>query len=216
MPSELTPQAAAGMGMEGIPGAGPAEGGVPQMPYYTPENTVDNVLGQIDPSLIIDNLDHALKGEIFNKEKGRWELNPSGKALVNDACRGAVMSYLTGILTNNTTMAIIQEKQLSHIMESVIESIGKMFKVNLEEFGFVPPGKGYAKGEYENKGTPDTAKMTMVSNMIYSVCFFVLSRALHGMESKKIFGSLSMTDGMGYNQQQQQGGSGLFRKMFGM
>ena len=189
-------------------------GGVPQMPYYTPENTVDNVLGQIDPSLIIDNLDHALKGEIFNKEKGLWEINPSKKSMVNDACRGSIISYLTGFLTNNTTMAILQAKELSGIMESVIESIVKMFKVNLEEFGFVPKGVGFDKGIYENKGTPDTARMTMVSNMIYSVCFCVLSRALGGMESKKIFGSLSMTDGMNYGQQQSGGGNWI-KKMFG-
>jgi len=199
-------------GMMGAPGD---PNGVPQMPYYTPENTVDNVLGQIDPSLIIDNLDHSLKGEIFNKEKGMWELNPSGKPLVNDACRGAVISYITGILTNNTTMSILSTQQVSNIMDSVIESITKMFVVNLEEFGFVSPGPGYSKGEYENKGVPDTARMTMVSNMIYTVCFTVLSRALNGMESRKIFSSLSMSDSMGYGMGPQKQGNWLTR-MFGM
>jgi len=182
--------------------------------YYSPESAIDNIVSQIDPAMIIDNLDHALKGEIFNKEKGIWEMNASGKRLVNDSCRGAVISYVTGILTNNTTMSIVQEKSLSLIMESVIETINKLFVVNLEEFGFVPPGIGYDKGLYENKGTPDTARMTEVSNMIYTVCFLTLSRALGGMESKKIFSSLSMTDNMGYGGGQQQQGNWI-SKMFG-
>ena len=193
-------------GVEEQPGMG-------GMPYYTPENTVDNILAQIDPSQIIDNLDHALKGEIYNKEKGAWELNPSGKAMVNDACRGSVISYLTGLLTNNTTMSILQPNDLSNIMESVIETITKRFVVNLEEFGFVPPGPGYEEGRYCNQGTPDTARMTQVSNLVYTVVFLTLSRAIAGMESKKVFGSLSMTDNLNYGQQPQQGN--WLGKMFG-
>ena len=175
------------------------------MPMYSPEELVTNIVSQIDPARIVDNLDHALKGEIFNKEKGVWERVANGKPLVNDACRGAVISYVSGILTNNTTMSIIQESQLSLIMESVIETITKMFKVNLEEFGFVPPGRRFNEGKYENKGTPDTARMTQVSNMVYAVCFLTLARALKGMESRKVFGSLKMMDNMGYGQQEKSG-----------
>ena len=176
-----------------------------QMPMYTPENTIDNLVEQINPAQIIDNLDHALKGEIYNKEKGIWEMNSSKKPLVNDACRGSIISYISGILTNNTTMGIIDNNQLSNVMEEIIDSTTKSFVCNLEEFGFVAAGDGFNKGEYENKGSPDTARMTRVSGMIYIVCFMVLSRALNGMESKKIFNSLSMTDSMGYNPMPQQG-----------
>jgi len=170
----------------------------PQMPTYgSQEENISNIVGQIDPKTIIDNLDHALKGEHWDKEEGTWKPNASNKKLVNDACRGAVISYLDGILTNNTTMANIDEKRLSLLMESVIETVTKMFMVNLEEFGFVPAGAGYAFERYENKGTPDTAKMTMVSNMIYKVCFLVFTRAIKGQESVRIFKSLSMTDNLG-------------------
>jgi len=185
-------------------------------PMYTPENTVDNLVAQIDPKQIIDNLDHALKGEIYNKETGMWILNPSGRPIVNDECRGAVVSYITGILNNNTTMAIISEKQLSYVMESIIETITRMFVVNLERFGFVPPGKRYNEGIYENKGTPDSAKMTKVANMIYSVMFLTLSRALGGMESKKIFNSLSMTDAINYGREMGKNDKkGWISKVFG-
>ena len=169
--------------------------------YGTPEADITNIVGQIDPKTIIDNLDHALKGEHFMKETGEWVMNASKKPLVNDVCRGSIISYLDGILTNNTTMANIDEKRLSFLMESVFETLTKMFIVNLEEFGFVPQGRTYKKGIYENKGVPDTAKMTMVSNMIYKVCFLVFTRALKGQESIRIFKSLTMSDPMSYGGQ---------------
>ena len=215
---------------------------------FSQEQDITNIVGQIDPKTIIDNLDHALKGEHFEKETNSWLMNTSGKGLVNDTCRGAIISYLDGILTNNTTMANIDEKRLSYLMESVIETVTKMFVVNLEEFGFVKPctkkilvkmkgGRflltGYEIEEYqndgivveiingikvlsgyENKGTPDTAMMTLVSNMIYKVCFLVFTRALKGQESIRIFKSLNMNDGMMYGGGQQQKSSWI-GKIFG-
>jgi len=188
----------------------------PTLPSYgNIEDDVKNIVGQIDPKTIIDNLNHALKGEQWNKEEGAWVMNASGKSLVNDSCRGSVVSYLTGILTNNTTMANLDEKRLSYMMESVIETITKMFVVNLEEFGFVPPGEKYKQNIYENKGTPDSAKMTLVSNMIYKVCYLVFSRSLLGSESKRIFKSLNLNDRMGYGGTEDSGKRGWTDKLFG-
>ena len=180
---------------------------------YSPEGRVDNIVEQINPQNIIDNFDHALKGEYYNKEKLQWEMNASQEHMVNDACRGSIISFMTGILNNASTMGIIDAKQLSFLMESVIESINRMFVVNLEKFGFVPPGVGYEMKDYENKGTPDSAKMTAVSNMIFSLTFLVYSRSLSGMESKKVFASLSMTDALNYQQPQQK--QGFMNRMFG-
>ena len=181
---------------------------------YSQESAISNVVSQIDPSTIINNLDHALAGEFFNEKTNSWQLNPSKKPLVNASCRGAVISYVTGILNNNSTLSIISQQQLGFIMEGVVESITRMFVSNLEEFGFVPPGLGYNKGVYMNIGTPDSARMTMVANMVYSTLFLTLSRALNGMESRKIFSSLSLNDSMNFsNNAPSQGG--MFSRMLG-
>ena len=182
------------------------------------EAEITNIVGQIDPNTIIDNLDHALKGEQWNKELGAWIQNASKTPLVNDACRGAIISYLDGILNNNTTMGWVDEKRLSYIMEAIIQSIKRMFVVNLEEYGFVEPGIGFEKRDYYNRGSPDTARMTLVANMVFVVCYMVLSRALNGMESRRIFKSLSMQDSMGYGGQQGMGQpqkKGWMGKLFG-
>jgi hypothetical protein len=225
----------------------------PSMPFYgNKEQDITNIVAQIDPKTIIDNLDHALKGEHFNKESGEWIMNASKKPLVNDACRSAIVSYLDGILTNNTTMGNLDEKRLSLLMESIISSIKRMFISNLEEFGFVINSTkkiivkvdgiyflkseneledydmnnisyertSYVYNQYENKGTPDSSRMTLVSNMVYKVCFMVFTRALRGQESIRIFKSLSMSDPMmfgGMPGQQGQGQQkGWMRKLIGL
>ncbi len=186
-----------------------------QMPMFTPEASISNIVGQIDPATIVDNLNHSLKGEFYDKEKGLWLMNPSNSPLVNDECRGFIVSYVTGIMNNNSTMAIITPQQLGFLMESVIEDLGKEFVCNLERFGFVPPGLGYIKKCYENKGTPDSARMSSVSNMVIRAVFTCYTRSINGMESKKIFSSLSMTDGLNYTPPQQQGGNWLGRMFRG-
>lgn len=184
-----------------------------QMPMYTPEGSISNIVGQIDPTTIVDNLNHALKGEMYNKEKGLWVMNPSGVPLVNDACRGFITSYMTAVLNNNTTMGIITQQQLSFLMESVIQNIGREFVSNLERFGFVPPGPGYKNKCYMNQGSPDSSRMDSVADIIYRTCLLCYTRSLNGMESKKIFSSLNMSDSLNYNQHQEQGGNWM-GKMF--
>ena len=184
------------------------------MSMYTPEGSISNIVGQIDPSTIIDNLNHSLKGEFYDKETGMWVMNPSGVPLVNDACRGFIVSYVTGIMNNNSTMAIITQQQLGFIMENIIEDLGKEFVCNLERFGFVPQGSGYKNNYFENKGSPDSARMSSVTNMVYRAVFSCYTRSLNGMESKKIFSSLRMSDGLDFNPQQQQSG-GWMGRMFG-
>jgi len=185
------------------------------MPMFTPESSISNIVGQIDPNTIVDNLNHSLKGEFYDKEQGLWIMNPSKLPLVNDACRGFLISYSTGVLNNNSTLGIIKEQQLGFLMESVIEDITKEFVCNIEKFGFVPPGPGYADAVYENKGTPDSSRMSSVSNMIFRAIFSCYTRSLNGMESKKIFSSLNMSDGLNFNPQQQQSGGSWMSKMFG-
>jgi len=186
----------------------------PMIPSYTAEGSISNIVGQIDPSTIVDNLNHSLKGEYFDKERGLWTMNPSNEPLVNDACRGFIISYVTGIMNNNSTMGIISQNQLGFLMESVIEDIGKEFVCNIEKFGFVPPGPGYKNKCYENKGTPDSSRMSSVCNMIVRAVFSCYSRSVNGMESRKIFGSLRMTDGLNFNPPAEQG-PGWMGKMFG-
>jgi len=197
----------------------PQNQGVPQEEYnqpmsYTPEGSISNIVGQIDPSTIVDNLNHSLKGEFYDKEQGKWLMNPSGKPLVNDACRGFVISYVTGILNNNSVMATISQAQLGFLMETVIEELGKEFVCNLERFGFVPQGLGYDNEIYMNVGSPDSARMSSVCGIVFRSVFSCYTRSLNGMESRKLFSSLNMSDGLNF-QQQQDKGAGWMGKMFG-
>jgi len=178
--------------------------GQPQQPQYYPpmnytsEEEIKNIVGQIDPTHILDNLNHALKGEYFNKEQGMWE--SVGDALVNDACRGWIVSYFTSLMNNASTMGIISEMQFSYLMEGIIDTVTREFRCNLEKFGFVSEGPGYSIKRYENKGTPDTSRMKSISEMIFQRAFIVYSRSIKGSENKRVFKSLTMADQGGYGQ----------------
>lgn len=186
----------------------PDESRMPQYPIdFTGEEEIKNVIGQIDPSHILDNLNHALQGEYYNKEKGQWI--KVGKPLVNNACRGWIISYLTSIMNNASTMGIITEKQFSYFMEGVIRTVTREFLCNLERFGFVPPGKYYKKGIYENKGTPDTSRMDSISEMIYQRAAIIYSRSIKGTESSRILRRLSLSGDAGYNELPQKKGGWL-------
>lgn len=177
------------------------------------EASIANVIDQIDPQMIIDNFNHALKGEYFNKEKGLWEKAGDGAHLVNDSCRGWIISYLTAIMNKASTLGTINEKQFSGLMEGVIRNVTREFACNLEKFGFVPPGPGYKEGNYFNRGIPDSSRMDTIAEAIYQRAFIIYSRALNGMESRKIFSSLSMSDPMMFGGQQQN--QNWMGKMFG-
>lgn len=179
---------------------------------YNVEGSIANIVDQIDPQMIIDNFNHALKGEYYNKEKGIWESAGDGSPLVNDSCRSWIISYLTALMNKASTLATINEKQFSGLMEGIIRNVGREFVCNLEKFGFVPEGKDFAKKDYHNIGIPDSARMDSIAEAMYQRAFVIYSRSINGMESKKIFSSLSMSDPMSFNPQQQKAGfGGLFR-----
>ncbi len=165
-------------------------------PSYTGEEDIKNIVGQIDPQRILDNLNHALKGEYFSKEEGIWK--KVGEPLINDEGRGWIISFFTSIMNNASTMGIITEQQFGYLMEGIIDTVGREFRCNLERFGFVSPGKYYQTKVYENKGSPDTSRMKTIAEMIMQRAFIIYSRSLKGSESNRIFKSLSMSDNMGY------------------
>jgi len=175
---------------------------IPMMPNYISEEEIRNIVGQIDPKHILDNLNHALRGEYFNKEEGIWE--KVGEELVNDACRGWIVSYFSSILNNASTMGIISEKQFSYLMEGIINTVVREFRCNLEKFGFVEEGLGYSEKRYENKGTAETSRMSSISEMIFQRAFIVYSRSVAGSENKRIFKSLTFSDTGGYQQEEKK------------
>ncbi|RPI76028.1 MAG: hypothetical protein EHM47_00895 [Ignavibacteriales bacterium] len=169
---------------------------IPTRQSYIAEEEIKNIVGQIDPKNILDNLCHALKGEIFNKQIGKWEV--AGEPLANEACRGWINSNFSPILSNSSTMGILSEQQFSNFMIGTIKSVLREFRCNLEKYGFVEPGPGYKEGRYENKGTPDTSRMNSIAEMIFQKTFIVYSRSVGGSENKRVFKSLTMNDSGGY------------------
>ena len=173
---------------------------------------IRNIVSQIDPKVVLKDLRRSLRGETQDAA-GVWV--QTSHPLVNSACEYDIMVFLNSILSNNTVMSTMSENEIGNTMGCIIETITRMFTSNLEKYGFVEPGPGFANGVFDNKGIPDSSRMTQVSNLIYMVCYLTLKRSINGMESRKVFGSLSMNDQMSFDQQQQQQNPGFFGRMLG-
>jgi len=200
-------------GYEEYPGDYQNDSYLGAIPNFNSEEEVRNIVAQIDPQRILDNLNHALKGEYYSKEDSSW-IN-IGEPLINDAGRGWIISFFTSIMNNASTMGTITEQQFSFLMEGIINTVTREFRCNLEKFGFVLPSKTFSKGIYENKGTPNTSRMSTISEMIYQRSLIIYSRSIKGTESKRVFGSLKMSDTMGYSGMQQQPKKNFISRMFG-
>ncbi len=165
------------------------EGGMEQPPVVPSgggDEEINNIVGQIDPKRILDDLNHSLKGEYYDKGKGIW--TQVGDPLINDKGRGWIISFFTSVMNNASTMGIIDEKQFSYLMEGIIKTVTREFRCNLGKFGFIN----------SESGTPDTSRMNTVAEMIYQRAMIIYSRSLKGSESKRIFQSLKMADNMDY------------------
>lgn len=187
-------------------------GHTPMSEQYMDKDLIRNIVSQIDPAGVLNNLRRVLRGEIKDA-KGKWIF--SGRRLVNEECEYDVMTYLSGVLTNSTVMSTLSENDISNHMHTIIETIARMFVCNLERYGFVPPNPLSSKVGYMNRGTPDSSRMRQVANMVFQVCHIVLKRAVNGMESRKVFSSLSMTDAMQFDQQVNPKPQGWMGRMFG-
>lgn len=144
------------------------------------EERVTNVLSQINPDIILEEIEHRIKGERKNRFTKQWEQAYKNKVPISDELIANFMSYLGGFLTQNTSMSNFSEREVNNIMENVIEYIGSDFYVNAGRYGM--------EGQY--------TEMSKIGNIICMSVFSVLKRAVMGTESKRIFGALKMSESM--------------------
>jgi hypothetical protein len=150
------------------------------------EERVTNVLSQINPDIILEEIEHRIKGERKNRFTKQWEPAYKNQAPISDKLISNFMSFLGGFLTQNTSMSNFSEKEVNNIMENVIEFIGSDFYVNAEKYNL--------EGQY--------TEMSKIGNIICMSVFAVLKRAVMGTESKRIFNALKMNESMSPQQNQ--------------
>ena len=144
------------------------------------EEKIANVIAQLDPQNLLDDIEHRLRGEKFNKIDQQWEAIGDERISINEKLISRFMSFLGAVLNQNTTLSNYSLNEINNRMELVIEYIRDDLTDNDVEYNL--------EGKY--------TEMTRIGMIICETVSSVFRRALNGMESRRIFASLKVTESL--------------------
>ena len=153
------------------------------------QERVANVLDQLDPIALLLDVERKIRGLKYNRKTGNWIAIDPNKRPVSDLLVSNIITILSTFLNKNTTMSNFSTDQINALMENLVEQIADDLTVNDEKYGL----------------TGDYPEMTRIGNIICGTTFIVLLRAQNGMESRRIFSSLSLKGDVGSGQEQKKG-----------
>jgi hypothetical protein len=144
------------------------------------EEKVTNVISQIDPSNLLGEIEHRLRGEKFNQQEQAWEpISKTSKPLSPELI-SKLISFLGSVLNQNTTLSNYSIHEVNNRMEMVIDYLRDDLSDNDEKYGI--------EGDY--------TEMTRIGMIMCEAVSSVFRRALNGMESKRIFSALKVTESL--------------------
>ncbi len=144
------------------------------------EEKITNILSQINPDNLLSDIEYRIRGYKKNNLSGEWEkINPNAKD-INESMVANFMSFLGSVLNQNTSMSNFSSGEINTIMEHLIEYIADDLTVNDEKYGLV--------GDYQ--------EMSRIGNIISMTVFSVLKRAQNGMEARRVFSALRITENL--------------------
>lgn len=144
------------------------------------EEKVANVIAQLDPSNLLEEIEHRLRGEKFNKSNQEWEPIGNISIAINEILISRLMSFLGSVLNQNTTLSNYSINEINNRMELVIDYIRDDLSDNDSEYNL--------EGDY--------TEMTRIGMIICETVSSVFRRALNGMESRRIFNALKVTESL--------------------
>lgn len=145
------------------------------------EDKVTNLLSQIDPDNLLSDIEHRIRGyRKDNTAEGGWKKINEKTQEINEELVANVMSFLGSILNQNTSMSNFSNNEINAIMVNVVEHLADDLDVNGAKYGLV--------GNY--------TEMTRIGDMVSMIVFTVLKRSQNGMEARRIFSSLRISESL--------------------
>lgn len=189
---------------------------------YMREEKVRNIISQINPDLLLEDIENRIRGKIKDRFSQEWRDIGKRPKPVSELLISNYISFLGSILNQNTTLSNFSNAEINNIMGMVIEYIRDDLSDNDEEYGFakveriILPTTVKVYQEYEdNNGkvygfwverrttreievnrVVDNNEMTRIGNIICVSTFAVLKRAQNGMEARRVFGALKVTESL--------------------
>ena len=138
---------------------------ISNLPYYSsvkkPGTELENLIQWVlDPTEIIELLEHNLRGEIPGERRGEWI--PIGEQMLNDQGVRKMISMVAARVNKIVTMTWFDERHIYDIMFYLAMDIRNDMFINFEKYGI----------EFHN--------LTTVSQMIKDFTFAALMQAKDG------------------------------------
>ncbi len=142
------------------------------------ENRIQNLIAQISPDNQLYEIEMRIKGYKKNIYSGSWEkINPDAPE-VHPLLVSRYIAFISTILNQNTCLSNIQADQINKMMKLCIEFIVDDIDANAKTYGL----------------ETDYTERTRIGYMVLNVIFLVLSRAKDGMESRRMWKALNVTE----------------------
>jgi len=149
------------------------------------EDRVRNIISQISPDNQLMELQWRLKGYILDPFTREWVKIEKTVAEPSPLMVSKYVSFTSSILNQNTTLSTMQPEEINRIMKFTIEWFVDDMDTNAEIYGV-------------NK---DYSERTRIGMMLLNFIFMVLKRSQMGIESKRMWGSLSLSEAQNPNAQ---------------
>ena len=142
------------------------------------ENRIQNLISQISPDNQLYEIEMRLKGYKKNIFNGAWEKIDARAPELNAVLVSRYVAFISSILNQNTSLSNIDSQQINKLMKITIEYIVDDLDANAEQYNLVS----------------DYTERSRIGYMMLNVLFMVLNRARDGMESRRMWKALNVTE----------------------
>src|SRR3989304_8015824 len=105
---------------------------------YMREEKVTNIIQQLNPDNLVEDIEHRIRGEKKNRYSKEWEkINPNSKKVISNLMIENYISFLSSLLNQNTSLSNFSSGEINNLMNMIVEHIRDDLSDNADNYGFI-------------------------------------------------------------------------------
>ena len=187
------------------------------------EDKIKNVIAQLNPELLLTEIEHRIRGEKKNHYTDQWEPINKNSPKISEELVQNYISLLNVYLTQNNSLSNFSPEEINNIMSVIIEYIRDDLTDNGEKYGLTTKNTMIQKRKvkilkpYINEDGfslmkeivieqdtevligeehTDYNEFTRIGHIVCQSTFSVLKQAQNGMLASRIFKALRVTESL--------------------
>ena len=187
------------------------------------DEKVRNVISQLNPEMLLTEIEHRIRGEKKNHITGLWEpISEKGEKISEELVQNYI-AFLNVYLTQNNSLSNFSPSEINNIMDVVIDYVRDDLSDNSIKYGLtkhktikvkkigqllfpITDDKGITSFKYRpieidvdlpvGEEQTDYNQFNKIGHIVCQSTFSVLKQAQNGMLAARIFKALKVTDNM--------------------